>query len=209
MGTTILPLDDRRLDELNVSKRWKPSYRSPKLSPSNTRKPIRMSIYTCYPPNVLFRIIHDGSPNLYPTTSFNQRGSLFPRDLSRPLTNEAFDDHLSWAFRSTPLLSFCTYPTAVSWMQFLIESRGAINVRLIAIDSSRLRGFIDGYSIAQGLGYRNDGSVDGRRRLANHLGEYLLHGWVQGELGERCQILAVIRISGWPIRMPSFGKELR
>lgn len=168
-----------------------------------------MSIYMCYPPNILFRIIHDGSPNLYPNTNFDQRGSLFPRDLSRPLTNEAFDDHLSWAFRRTPFLSFCTWPTAVSWMQFLIESRGAINVRLIAIDSSRLRGFIDGYSIAQYLGYRNDGFVDGPRRLANHIGEYLLHGWVQGDLGERCQILAVIRISGWPITMPSFGKGLR
>lgn len=29
-GTTIFPLDDRRLDELNVSKRLKPSYHSPK-----------------------------------------------------------------------------------------------------------------------------------------------------------------------------------
>lgn len=168
-----------------------------------------MSIYICNAPLILFRVIHDGGPNLYPTTSFDQRGSLLPRDLSRPLTIEAVDDHLSWAHRGTPLLSFCTWPTAVGWMRFLIESRGATNVRIIAIDSSRLRNFIDGYAIAEGLGYRNDGSGDGRRQLAYHLGEYILHGWVQGELGERCQILAVMRFSGWPFRMPSSGTRLR
>lgn len=163
-----------------------------------------MSIY-CNAPVILFRVIHDGGPNLYPTTSFDQRGSLLPRDLSRPLTIEAIDEHLSWAHRGTPLLSFCTWPTAVGWMRFLIESRGATNVRIIAIDSSRLRNFIDGCAVAEALGYRPDGFGDGRRQLAFHLGEYILHGWVQGELGEGCQILAVMTFSGWPITMPSPG----
>lgn len=163
-----------------------------------------MSIY-CHAPVILFRVIHDGGPNLYPSTSFDQRGSLLPRDLSRPLTIEAIDEHLSWAHRGTPLLSFCTWPTAVGWMQFLIESRGATNVRIIAIDSSRLRDFIDGYAVAEALGYRADGFGDSRRQLAFHLGEYILHGWVQGELGDRCQILAVMTFSGWPITMPNPG----
>lgn len=163
-----------------------------------------MSIY-CNAPVILFRVIHDGGPNLYPTTSFDQRGSLLPRDLSRPLTIEAIDEHLSWAHRGTPLLSFCTWPTAVGWMRFLIESRGATNVRIIAIDSSRLRNFIDGCAVAEALGYRPDGFGDGRRQLAFHLGEYILHGWVQGELGEGCQILAVMTFSAWPITMPSPG----
>lgn len=209
METTIFRLDDRRLAKFNVSKRLKSSYHSPKLLLSITQKPTRMSIYICNAPVILFRVIHDGAPNLYPTSSFDQRGSLLPRDLSRPLTIEAIDDHLSWAHRATPLLSFCTWPTAVGWMRFLIESRGAINVRIIAIDSSRLHNFIDGYAVAEALGYRSDGYGDGRRQLAYHLGEYILHGWVQGELGERCQILAILSFSGWPFRMPRYGTGLR
>lgn len=163
-----------------------------------------MSIY-CNPPVILFRVIHDGGPNLFPSTSFDQRGSLLPRDLSRPLTIEAIDEHLSWAHRATPLLSFCTWPTAVGWMQFLIQSRGATNVRIIAIDSSRLRDFIDGFAVAEALGYRGDACGDSCRQLAFHLGEYILHGWVQGELGERCQILAVMTFPGWPIILPNPG----
>lgn len=209
METTILfPLDDRRLCQTQYKvKRLKPSYyHSSKDITINhsARSQSEMSIY-CNAPVILFRVIHDGAPNLYPTTTFDQRGSLLPRDLSRPLTIEAIDDHLSWAHHGTPLLSFCTWPTAVGWMRFLIESRGATNVRIIAIDSSRLRNFIDGYAVAEALGYRADGFGDGRRQLAFHLGEYILHGWVQGELGERCQILAVMTFSGWPITMPNPG----
>ena len=163
-----------------------------------------MSIY-CDPPVILFRVIHDGGPNLYPSTSFDQSGCLLPRDPTRPLTIEVLDDHLSWNHRSTPLLSFGTWPTAVGWVRFLIDQRGATNVRIIAIDSSRLRDFIDGFAVAEALGYRGDAFGDSRRQLAFHLGEYILHGWVQGGLGERCQILAVMTCSGGPITLPNPG----
>lgn len=102
------------------------------------------------------------------------------RSPARRPDRQAFDDHLSWTHSPTPFLSFTDdWYKALGRRRWMLE-HGANNVVIIAISSEDLRGIYRAYDIASRLRYTDD-SRDQRRRLRNHLDEFLVLGGIRAE----------------------------
>ena len=138
------------------------------------------------PPVVLLQAeCHD--KNLLTYNGTFKDSNMIARDPNRPITGEAFDDCLSWKKTKTPFIP-CTnnWRRALRWRRKLIE-KGGKDIVIIAIWSKKLCNVYDAYDVAKSLGYR-DGSSNPRKRLENHLDEYLIFG---GFLADEYRVLAI------------------
>ena len=112
---------------------------------------------------------------------------MIARGPNRPTTEEAFDDCLSWRKIKTPFIPFTnSWTRALQRRRRLIE-KGGKDVVIIAIWSKGLHNVYDAYDVAKMLGYRDESS-NPRKRLENHLDEYLVSG---GILADEYRILAI------------------
>ena len=129
------------------------------------------------PPVVLFRAVSQSSGYNGPL-----RGDLdlVSRDPGRRITRQAFDDCLSWEHVETPFIPFFrSWKKVLKRRQWLME-KGREDVMIIAMWSRGLRNVYDAYEVAKRLGYHSQSS-DPRKRLENHLDEYLVTGGISAE----------------------------
>ncbi len=129
------------------------------------------------PPVVLFRAVSQSSRYDGP---LREDLDLVSRGPDKPITRKAFDDCLSWRRVDTPFIPFTR-----SWEKVLNRRRrligeGREDVIIIAIWSRGLRNVYDAYEVAKRLGYHSQ-SLDPRKRLENHLDEYLVAGGISAE----------------------------
>jgi hypothetical protein len=99
---------------------------------------------------------------------------------------QAFDDHLSWAHRPTPFISFFNnWGQALARRRWLLEE-GANNVTIIAVWVKDLHYVHDAYDIATALRYTDDNRDGARqprqpRQLRHHFGEFLVEGGIRAD----------------------------
>jgi hypothetical protein len=105
---------------------------------------------------------------------------MIARGPNRPITGKAFDDCLLRKKVKTLFIPFTnSWRRALQRRQKLIEEGGK-DVVIIAIWSKGLRNVYNAYDVAKMLGYRN-GSSNPRKRLENHLDEYLVFGGISAD----------------------------
>jgi len=131
------------------------------------------------PPVVLLRVeCHDEGSRKYNKTF---RGySMVARDPNRPITRQAFDDCLSWTPTKTPFIPFTNNWTRALRRRRKLLEEGHNQIVITAVWSKGLHNVYDAYDTAKLLGYL-DGNLDRRRRLENHLEEYLVYGGISAD----------------------------
>lgn len=112
-------------------------------------------------------------------------GNMAPRDRSAHILRKQFprilDTHLSWTLEHTPFISFFnSWERAMRWRKWLLEKKGATSVVIIAVWLKDELAVYDAYKIAIALGYARH-SLDRRRRLEHHEGEFLVHGGISAD----------------------------
>ncbi|KAL8828242.1 MAG: hypothetical protein Q9170_006686 [Blastenia crenularia] len=150
-------------------------------------------------PPILFRVLHDGVSNqrgrsLNPTPAFDD-GYLLPRDLTAAQGSESIGAHLSWTQRPTPYISLCTWQKAKRVVGFL-ERVGARNITIVAFDASAFPKLLDAYQDARRLGFFIHNS-DRRRRLENHVGEYLAWSGYHPDTYKLLLVVSLMEIRTW------------
>ena len=138
-------------------------------------------------PCILFRLEHPEN------SSFTSNGDMVSRNPLMALNRAAFDNHLSWEHRGSPLRSFFrTWERIIARMRWLINRGTAVEeIILLAVWSKDLPGVYDAYDVASQLEY-NDGSSDHRKRLNVHRDEFLVS---PGICAEDYRILAIFQAS--------------
>ncbi|MCJ1458364.1 hypothetical protein MMC28_008736 [Mycoblastus sanguinarius] len=120
------------------------------------------------------------------------------------MTRKAFDDCLSWRRVDTPFVPFTrSWEKVLNRRQRLVE-KGGEDVMIIAIWSRGLRNVYDAYEFAKSLGYRSQ-SLDPRKRLENHLDEYLVAGGISAD---EYRILAIFHgrtMANVSLNVPGFS----
>jgi hypothetical protein len=117
---------------------------------------------------------------------------MVARDPNKPKTRQAFDDCLSWEKVNTPFIPFTRkWERALERRRQLIKEGGK-KVVIVAIWAKGLHDVYDAYKVAEMLGYRNDSS-NPRKRLANHVDEYLVLGGISAD---EYRILAIFNGQG-------------
>ncbi|RFN50178.1 hypothetical protein FIE12Z_5582 [Fusarium flagelliforme] len=109
----------------------------------------------------------------------NNNGGIYPDILP---TEYNFwgkaDNHMSWRHVNSSFVSFFrTWGRAMHWRKDLIEDRGGMGVRIIAVWLKGLTRVYDAHKIARSLGYPSAGPGV-RPRLENHEDELLVEGGI-------------------------------
>ena len=126
------------------------------------------------PPVVLFRAVPQSSRY---GGSLGEKLDLVARGPDKEITWQAFHDCLSWRPVNTPFIPFTRSWCKVLRRRQLLLEKGQNDVIIIAIWSKGLRNVYDAHKVAQKLGFQSRSS-NPRRRLENHLDEYLVHGGI-------------------------------
>ncbi|KAH6867696.1 hypothetical protein B0T10DRAFT_502205 [Thelonectria olida] len=140
-------------------------------------------------PTIGFRVeCHNPGLDCYNARLFD--GSILPRSAPIDQTwSEAVNTHLSWTHQPTPFVSFfVSWQRAMGWRRWLIRSKNATNIVVIAVWLRDKPGVYDAFELAIDLGYSSQSGS--RRRPANHEGEVLVYG---GIAADEYRILACFR----------------
>ncbi|KAH6976787.1 hypothetical protein EDB80DRAFT_626490 [Ilyonectria destructans] len=131
-------------------------------------------------PTIGFRV-ECHNPNLECYNARLLNGSILPRGVPADQTWDNVDAHLSWAHQPTPFVSFFTsWERAIRRRGWLIRSRGATDVVIIAVWLKDKPQVHDALKLATTLGY-SDQPLHPRRRLSHHRDEVLVYGGIAAE----------------------------
>lgn len=148
----------------------------------------------------LYELSADGKPSILfrveclANRSFNHRGDLCSRrtDHGGAPRQHDFDNHLSWERKPTGLLSFSSSWGRTMRRRKMLEDSKKEGIVVIAVWTKDLTGVYSAEKVALMLEYP-DTESSCRKRLPNHLDEYLVEG---GIAADEYRILAVFEGGG-------------